>query len=313
MNEIEKQIYNILDPEIQIPIGKLGMIKKVEKTENELYVEIKLTVPNCPLQEEIKKEIEKIGALNNLQTKINFDVMTREELEYAKQIAYSEKRGLPESIKRYEKKDIKKIIGIFSSKGGVGKSTVSALFSIFLQRKGYKVGILDGDISGPSIATLFGIEEMCKIENRKIIPQEKNGIKIVGRDIVIGKGVGIWRGPIVSNLIKQLYSETDWSTLDFLIVDFPPGTSDIPITAMQSIPLDGIILVTTPSKLALDQLRASFSMAQSFNIPILGIISNMGSLNGAEVNIPFLENVEEKIENHTCEIDFSPILSKLVK
>lgn len=310
MNDIEREIYNILDPEIGLPIGKLGMVESTNIKDNLLEVKIKLTVPNCPLSKDIEKEVNEIAEKHGLKAVVEFSTMNREELEYAKQVIYSEKKGLPEYIKKYEKGKIKNIIGIFSSKGGVGKSTVTSLFAIFLAKKGYKVGLLDGDVASPSIATLFGIEESCSRNKSKIVPIEKFGIKFVGRDLVIGRGLGIWRGPIISNLIKSLYTETDWGELDFLLVDFPPGTNDVPITAMQSIPLDWIILVTTPSKLSLNQLDSSILMAETFGIKTLAIIGNMGNVEGADMNIPIIEDIEEKIPKGET-IDFSPILKKL--
>ncbi len=306
-DEIREKIAEIPDPELNIAIGKLGMLEKVSVENNFLRVKIKLTVPNCPLSDTIRKRIEEIASSYKLIPDVVFSSMSKDELEFVKQVIASEKKGIPEYIKKYEKGSIKNIIGIFSEKGGVGKSTVTCLIALYLAKKGFKVGILDADIHSPAIATLLGITERCNTTD-KIIPVEIHGIKVVGRDITVGPGLGIWRGPIISNLIKEMYYYTDWGDLDYLLIDFPPGTGDVPITAMQTLPIDAMIFVYTNSELAKIQLEYSKAMAKTFGIKNLGDIENLAAKPGmyAIPVIPKIESIlkEGKIEDINLNFDW---------
>ena len=179
--------------------------------------------------------------------------------------------------------DVKHIIAIASGKGGVGKSTVSANLAIALARQGLKVALVDADIYGPSIPTMFGIEdakpEVSGVENQEIIfPIEKYGVKIMSVGFFIPKETGlIWRGPMVASFLTQMYENTQWGEIDYMIIDFPPGTGDIQLTTMQKLDLSGIIMVTTPQEIAINDARkaASMFMNPDLSIPILGVIENM--------------------------------------
>ncbi len=178
---------------------------------------------------------------------------------------------------------VKNIIVVASGKGGVGKSTVSVNLSIALARQGFKVGLIDADIYGPSIPKMFGIEELkpeVKVINEKdyMTPIVKNGVKIMSIGFFVGKSQGlIWRGPKVAGAITHLFETTDWGELDYLFVDFPPGTGDIQLTTMQKTSLSGAIIVTTPQEVALNDARkaASMFMNPDLKVPVLGIIENM--------------------------------------
>ena len=183
-----------------------------------------------------------------------------------------------QGIIKLDKKEIKNILAIVSGKGGVGKSFISAIIAIELRKLGNKVGILDADITGPSIAKMFGLNKKPTVDEKGILPViTKTGIQIISINLILDKPeqATIWRGPIINNVIRQLYSDVNWGNLDFLIVDLPPGTSDAPLTVYQSLPLDGVIVVTTPQKLALMIVAKSINMAKAMNIPILGLIENM--------------------------------------
>lgn len=183
-----------------------------------------------------------------------------------------------QGIIKLDKKGIKNILAIVSGKGGVGKSFISAIIAIELRKLGNKVGILDADITGPSIAKMFGLNKKPTVDEKGILPViTKTGIQIISINLILDKPeqATIWRGPIINNVIRQLYSDVNWGNLDFLIVDLPPGTSDAPLTVYQSLPLDGVIVVTTPQKLALMIVAKSINMAKAMNIPILGLIENM--------------------------------------
>lgn len=173
---------------------------------------------------------------------------------------------------------IRHVIAVMSGKGGVGKSLVTGLLGSALARYGYKVGILDADITGPSIPTLFGLHGPVQADGEKIVPLEsRTGIKVMSMNLLIDKEDQpiIWRGPLISQAIKQLYGDVLWGTLDYLLVDLPPGTSDATLTIMQSLPLKGTIMVSTPQSLAALVVTKAIHMSQKLNVPILGIVENM--------------------------------------
>jgi ATP-binding protein involved in chromosome partitioning len=179
--------------------------------------------------------------------------------------------------------DVKKIIVIASGKGGVGKSTVSVNLSIALARQGFKVALVDADIYGPSIPKMFGIEdakpEVTTFGDKELmLPIEKYGVQIMSIGFFIGKSQGlIWRGPMAANAITQLFENTQWGKIDYMIIDFPPGTGDIQLTTVQKLNLSGAIIVTTPQEISLNDARKAASMFgnSDLNVPILGIVENM--------------------------------------
>ncbi|WP_052045220.1 Mrp/NBP35 family ATP-binding protein [Caloranaerobacter azorensis] len=174
---------------------------------------------------------------------------------------------------------ISKIIAVMSGKGGVGKSFVSSLLAVNLNREGYKVGVMDADITGPSIPKIFGINKVrAQIIDKKLQPVEtKTGIRVMSLNLLLeeeNKPV-IWRGPLISGTVKQFYSDTNWGELDYLIIDLPPGTSDVTLTVMQSVPVDYIVVVTSPQDLVNLIVEKSIHMSKMMNVPILGIVENM--------------------------------------
>ena len=178
---------------------------------------------------------------------------------------------------------VKNIIGVSSGKGGVGKSTVASNLAVALAMQGYRVGLLDADIFGPSIPKMFGIEDeqlyMREVDDRKlIIPAEKYGVKILSIGFLVDKDKAVlWRGAMASNALKQLITEGDWGELDYFIIDMPPGTSDIHLTLVQTLGITGAIVVTTPQEVALADARKGVSMflGEHVNVPVLGIVENM--------------------------------------
>lgn len=178
---------------------------------------------------------------------------------------------------------VKNIIGISSGKGGVGKSTVAANLAVALAREGYKVGLLDADIFGPSMPKMFGVEDeqlyMHKVDERElIIPLEKYGVKLLSIGFLVDKNAPVlWRGSMASNALKQLITDADWGELDYFLIDMPPGTSDIHLTLVQTLALTGVVIVSTPQQVALADARKGVAMFMSdkINVPVLGIIENM--------------------------------------
>ena len=176
----------------------------------------------------------------------------------------------------------KKIIAVMSGKGGVGKSTVSANLAMTLQEAGYKTGILDADLIGPSIPRLLGIEKEAMMMNRDGLQPVAlpNGLKVVSINLMIDQEDKplIWRGPLITNTIKQFYTDIIWGELDYLVIDLPPGTSDVSMTIMQSIPVDGIIMVAVPQDMVSMIVAKAVGMAKSLAVPVLGLVENMSYL-----------------------------------
>ncbi len=174
---------------------------------------------------------------------------------------------------------IKRVVAVMSGKGGVGKSTVTSLLAVELNRKGYKVGVLDADITGPSIPRIFGVEGgNLKASQYGIIPPvSKQGSKIISVNLFLpGEDEPvIWRGPMLAGMVKQFWAETDWRDLDYLLVDLPPGTGDVPLTVMQSIPVNGVIMVSSPQELVLMVVKKAVKMVNKLKAPILGLVENM--------------------------------------
>ncbi len=172
-----------------------------------------------------------------------------------------------------------KVIAVMSGKGGVGKSSVSSLLAVSLAKNGYKVGILDADITGPSIAKAFGIATgTCTVcEYGMNPPLSKGGIKIISVNLFLEHEDEpvIWRGPLIAGAVKQFWEETNWGDLDYLVVDLPPGTGDVALTVMQTLPVSGIVIVSSPQDLSLMVVKKAIKMAQQMNIPIIGLIENM--------------------------------------
>ncbi|WP_027364444.1 Mrp/NBP35 family ATP-binding protein [Desulfotruncus alcoholivorax] len=191
------------------------------------------------------------------------------------------------------KSKIKKVIAIMSGKGGVGKSAVTGLAAISLSRAGYKVGIMDADITGPSIPKMFGISGKRPDRDEEMLypVTTGGGIKVMSINLLLEREDQpvIWRGPIIAGVVKQFWTEVAWGELDYLMVDMPPGTGDVPLTVMQSLPLNGVIIVTSPQELANMVVRKAVHMAGKMNVPVYGFVENMSYLRcpdcGKEINI----------------------------
>ncbi len=173
---------------------------------------------------------------------------------------------------------IKKVIGVASGKGGVGKSLITSLMSVLMKRRGHSTAILDADITGPSIPKIFGLRGQLEADEENIIPVESStGIKIVSLNLMLSNESDpvIWRGPILAGTVRQFWSDVKWGDVDFMFVDMPPGTGDVPLTVFQSLPVDGILIVTSPQELVGMIVEKAANMAEMMNIPVLGVIENM--------------------------------------
>ena len=173
---------------------------------------------------------------------------------------------------------IKKVIGVVSGKGGVGKSLVTSMLAVLLNRRGYHTAVLDADITGPSIPKVFGVRERAKAIPAGMLPSRtKTGVDIMSINLLLNDETEpvVWRGPIIAGAVKQFWTDVIWEDVDYMFVDMPPGTGDVPLTVFQSIPLDGIVIVTSPQELVGMIVEKAVNMAKTMNIPIVGVVENM--------------------------------------
>ncbi len=204
----------------------------------------------------------------------------------------------------HELSNIKKVIGVFSAKGGVGKSAVTSMLAVTTQRLGFKTAVLDADITGPSIPKIFGLQgEVMGDGNGGIFPLEtKTGIEAMSVNLLLSdkETPVLWRGPVIAGTVKQFWSQVIWNDVDYMYIDMPPGTGDVPLTIFQSVPLDGIIIVTSPQELSNMIVSKAVNMAKMMNIPIIGIIENMSYYKcpdcGKEYKVFGESHVEETAE-----------------
>lgn len=208
-------------------------------------------------------------------------------------------------IKLREGSNVGKTIAVMSGKGGVGKSSVSSMLASELTKKGYKVGILDADITGPSIPQSFGLKENIRANREGVMkPQESlSGIKIVSINLILEDKTApvVWRSSIVTNILKQFWTDVDWGKIDYMIVDMPPGTSDVPLTVFQSLPIDGVVAVTTPQDLVGMVVEKSLNMAKMMGKKVVGIVENMSYFTAPDTGKKYeifgpgsVESVKEK-------------------
>lgn len=227
------------------------------------------------------------------------------------------------SVQPHELSSIKKVIGIVSGKGGVGKSLVTSLSAVTMNRRGYHSAILDADITGPSIPKAFGIKEKAMGNEMGLYPvKSKTGIDIMSINLLLNNETDpvVWRGPVIAGTVKQFWSEVIWNDVDYMFVDMPPGTGDVPLTVFQSLPVDGILIVTSPQELVSMIVGKAVRMAEMMNIPILGLVENMSYFKcpDCEKEYPIfgeshIEEIAAKHKiNHIAKLPIDPKLSAAV-
>jgi ATP-binding protein involved in chromosome partitioning len=267
---ILKALSNVQEPDLGKDLVTLNMVKDVQINGNDVSFTIVLTTPACPMKDMMRTASEnavKLLVNKEANVQVNFTANTTSTRKENLQILSG----------------VKNIIAVVSGKGGVGKSTVSANIALALAEGGASVGLMDADIYGPSVPIMFGVRgarPMMKDIDGKgyIVPLEKYGIKLMSIGLLVDeKNAVVWRGPMASSAIKQFVTEVDWGPLDYLIIDMPPGTGDIHLTLMQTVPVTGVVIVTTPQAVALADAKkgiAMFGQAQ-INVPIIGLAENM--------------------------------------
>lgn len=217
---------------------------------------------------------------------------------------------------------IKRVIGVVSGKGGVGKSLVTGMLAVLMSRKGYETGILDADITGPSIPKMFGIKTRAMATDDGIYPElTANRIRIMSINLLLEQEdlPVVWRGPLLGGTVKQFWTDVIWGNVDFLFIDMPPGTGDVPLTVFQSIPLDGIIVVTSPQELVSMIVKKAYNMARQMNVPVLGIVENMSYVKcpgcGEEIKIFGESNIAQTANDLDIEllgrVPVDPVMAQL--
>ncbi|HEY3242120.1 MAG TPA: Mrp/NBP35 family ATP-binding protein [Phycisphaerae bacterium] len=260
--QVLEQLRTVKDPELHRDLVSLNMIKNVAVCDGHVKVHVELTTPACPMREQVQQDVE--AAIRRIPG------VQKVEIELSAQV-----RAGPAA--RPQLPGIKNIIAVGAGKGGVGKSTAAVLLAIGLRRAGAVVGLMDADVYGPSIPTMTGVEGMTPVVNGdRIMPVESHDVKIMSIGFMVQRDQPlIWRGPMVHGVIKQFLEQVEWGQLDYLIVDLPPGTGDVPLTLAQSIPMTGAVVICTPQDVALIDARRAVRMYEQLNVPSLGIIENM--------------------------------------
>jgi len=267
IDDVLNKLTTVIDPDLKKDIVSMGMIKDLELNSGNLKFTLELTTPACPFNEEIEQDVRK--AIDDLEGIENFDMKVTAKVMEGRDLAADEAMAT-----------VKNIIAVASGKGGVGKSTVSLNLALALSQTGAKVGLLDADIYGPSIPLMLGMKDAnMQVEDNKLQPAESNGIKVVSFGFFAQDEhqAAIYRGPIISGIVKQFLVDTNWSNLDYLIVDLPPGTGDIPLTLAQTIPITGILVITTPQEVASNVASKAIGMFDKLNVPMLGVVENMSN------------------------------------
>ncbi|MCA6074881.1 Mrp/NBP35 family ATP-binding protein [Fulvivirga sedimenti] len=269
IEDVKKALSTVIDPDLKKDLVTLNMVKDIEVFSDAVKFTVVLTTPACPLKEVIRKDCER--AINE-----HLSPEIRAEILMTSNVTTTRDKGplLP---------DVKNIIAIASGKGGVGKSTVAANLAVSLAQQGASVGLIDADIYGPSVPVMFNCEhEQPGVQpvngKNMIMPLEQYGVKLISIGFLTpADNAVVWRGPMASSALKQFISDTLWGPLDYLLIDLPPGTSDIHLTMVQTVPVTGAIIVTTPQKVALADARKGLQMFRQpqINVPVLGIVENM--------------------------------------
>ncbi len=265
-----KALSTVEEPDLKKDLVTLNMIKDVEVVDKKVTFTVVLTTPACPLKELIKNNCTKA-----VKAELGDDYEV--EVKLTADVTWGRTGNQPILT------SVKNIIAIASGKGGVGKSTVTSNLAVALQKSGAKVGLIDADISGPSIPVMFDCEaEKPMIVQRDgknwIVPVERYGIKLISIGFLTpSESAVVWRGPMASTALRQFITDCDWGDLDYLLIDLPPGTSDIHLTLVQTVPVTGAVIITTPQKVALADAQKGLSMFSQgqINVPVLGVVENM--------------------------------------
>ena len=286
----------VVDPDIRRDIVSLGFVKDLAIDAGRVSFTIELTTPACPVKEQLRAQaVEAVQAISGVN---QVDVQLTAKVRSAS-VPETGKPPLP---------GVKNVIAVGAGKGGVGKTTVAVNLALALAKCGSRVGLLDGDIYGPNVPIMLGLQAQLTTDGKQIVPAEKYGVQVVSIGFMTQDDAPIiWRGPMLHGAIQQFFREVAWKNLDYLIVDMPPGTGDVALSLSQTVPVVGSIVVTTPQQVSLADSRRAIRMYQKLNIPPIGIVENMsyyacpnchheadifghggGERLAADMNVPFL-------------------------
>ena len=275
--ELIEALSTVQEPDLKRDLITLNMVKDIKINNDEVSFTVILTTPACPLKDKIKNDCVKAIKVVNANANININFTSNT------------------TSLRTDKKDllkgVKNIIAVVSGKGGVGKSTVASNLALAIAESGAKVGLMDADIYGPSVHIMFGVRgerpQMRDVNGKgMIVPIDRYGIKLMSIGLLVDERQAVvWRGPMVSSAIKQFVTDVDWGELDYLVIDMPPGTGDIHLTIVQTVPVTGVIVVTTPQLVALADAKKGIAMFSQpgLKVPVIGLVENMSYFTPAEL------------------------------
>jgi ATP-binding protein involved in chromosome partitioning len=261
--QVLSALRGVQDPDLHKDIVSLGFVKDVQVKGGEVDFTIELTTPACPVKDEMKAQAEAlvagIAGVTAARAKMTANVSTRG------------------GMGRQQIPGIRNIVAVGAGKGGVGKSTTSVNLAVALASKGARVGLLDGDVYGPNIPQMLGIDKTPEVSaDKRILPPEAQGIKVISMGMLVPADQPIiWRGPMLHGAVQQFMRDVEWGELDYLVVDLPPGTGDVALSMAQSVPMAGAVVVTTPQGVSVSDVRKAVGMFRQLNIPVLGVIENM--------------------------------------
>lgn len=259
-----KALQVVVDPDLHKDIVTLGFVKDLVLDGSRVSLTIELTTPACPVKEQMREQAA--AAVRSLPGVTEVDVQMTANVRSV---------SMPETG-RTPLPGVKNVIAVGAGKGGVGKTTVAVNLALALAQYGSRVGILDGDIYGPNVPIMLGLQTQLGTDGKRIVPAEKYGLQIMSIGFLTSSDAPvIWRGPMLHGAIQQFFREVAWQDLDYLIIDMPPGTGDVALSLSQTVPVAGSIVVTTPQQVSLVDSRRAVRMYQKLNIPMFGIVENM--------------------------------------
>jgi ATP-binding protein involved in chromosome partitioning len=268
--EVLEALRKVRDPELGVDVVSMGMIKDLRVEGGRVYFTLELTTPACPFNEQLKEEVLRAARSVRGVTDVSMEVRSRVPTTR------------PQSPNMVPIPGVKNVVAVASGKGGVGKSTIAVNLAAALSLMGAKTGLLDADVYGPTIPRFIRDYRvpLMRGKDKKVEPAVgPNGLKLISLGMMVEDDTPIiWRGPLVGSAVRQLLFDVDWGELDYLIVDLPPGTGDAPLTLAQSVPMSGVVIVTTPQQAAVAIAMKALRMFQKLGVPIIGIVENMSYL-----------------------------------